>query len=72
MTGEISYNGQGLDQFEVLRTAAYIDQHDSHTALLTTEETLDFAARCQGIGNTEGDKFPTDYVMMSLFAENMY
>ncbi|WCJ29208.1 ABC transporter G family member 31 [Euphorbia peplus] len=47
-TGNITYNGQSLNEFYVRRTAAYISQIDNHIAELTVRETLDFAARCQG------------------------
>ncbi|KFK23406.1 hypothetical protein AALP_AAs61696U000200 [Arabis alpina] len=47
-TGNITYNGENLDEFHVTRTSAYISQTDNHIAELTVRETLDFAARCQG------------------------
>lgn len=47
-TGNITYNGENLDEFYVKRTSAYISQTDNHIAELTVRETLDFAARCQG------------------------
>ncbi|XP_010473961.1 PREDICTED: ABC transporter G family member 31-like [Camelina sativa] len=47
-TGNITYNGENLDEFHVKRTSAYISQTDNHIAELTVRETLDFAARCQG------------------------
>ena len=47
-TGNITYNGQKLDEFYVQRTSAYISQTDNHIAELTVRETLDFAANWQG------------------------
>lgn len=47
-SGNITYNGHGLDEFCVERTAAYISQNDNHIAEMTVRETFDFAARCQG------------------------
>lgn len=47
-SGNITYNGCKLDEFQVQRTSAYISQTDNHIAELTVRETLDFAARCQG------------------------
>ncbi|KAK4782487.1 hypothetical protein SAY86_016589 [Trapa natans] len=52
--GEISYNGYKLDEFIPQKTAAYISQNDLHIAEMTVRETLDFSARCQGIGSREG------------------
>lgn len=37
-----------------MHTSAYVDQNDLHQAELTVRETLDFAARCQGIGHKGG------------------
>ncbi|KAF2312567.1 hypothetical protein GH714_035098 [Hevea brasiliensis] len=47
-TGDITYNGEKLEDFYVRRTSAYISQIDKHIAELTVRETLDFAASCQG------------------------
>ena len=55
MTGEITYNGKGFDQFRAVHTASYVDQNDLHQPLLTVKETLDFAARVQGIGHKAGE-----------------
>ena len=54
VTGAITYNGKGFDQFKAAHTAAYVDQNDLHQPELTVRETFDFAARCQGIGNKAG------------------
>ncbi|KAI3671594.1 hypothetical protein L1987_87333 [Smallanthus sonchifolius] len=49
--GEITYNGHKLNEFEPRRTAAYISQMDIHAGEMTVKETLDFSARCQGVGS---------------------
>lgn len=49
--GYITYNGHALSEFIPQRTAAYVSQHDDHIGELTVRETLDFAARCQGVGS---------------------
>ena len=51
VTGEVTYNGRPLREFQVHRTAASAGQRDAHIPLLTVRETLDFAARCQGAGS---------------------
>ncbi|XP_056162933.1 pleiotropic drug resistance protein 3-like [Syzygium oleosum] len=48
--GEISYNGHKLNEFVPQKTSAYISQYDLHISEMTVRETLDFSARCQGIG----------------------
>ncbi|XP_023741118.1 ABC transporter G family member 35 [Lactuca sativa] len=49
--GEITYNGYKLNEFEPRRTSAYISQTDVHVGEMTVKETLDFSARCQGVGS---------------------
>ncbi|CAL5053309.1 unnamed protein product [Urochloa decumbens] len=49
-SGEVTYNGFALDQFVPQKTAAYISQTDVHVGEMTVKETLDFSARCQGVG----------------------
>ncbi|KAD4889306.1 hypothetical protein E3N88_21379 [Mikania micrantha] len=49
--GEITYNGHKLNEFEPRRTSAYISQNDIHAGEMTVKETLDFSARCQGVGS---------------------
>ncbi|XP_024525458.1 ABC transporter G family member 31 [Selaginella moellendorffii] len=51
-SGSITYNGHSFQDFEARRTASYISQDDNHIGELTVRETLDFAARCQGVGFT--------------------
>ncbi|ONK66656.1 uncharacterized protein A4U43_C06F10620 [Asparagus officinalis] len=50
VSGKVTYNGHGSDEFVLQRTAAYIGQHDLHIGELTVRETLAFSARCQGVG----------------------
>ncbi|KAH7513560.1 hypothetical protein FEM48_Zijuj12G0213100 [Ziziphus jujuba var. spinosa] len=56
-SGEISYNGYKLDEFVPQKTSAYISQYDMHIAEMTVRETIDFSARCQGVGSRTGDFF---------------
>ncbi|KAG5588582.1 hypothetical protein H5410_049016 [Solanum commersonii] len=51
VTGKVSYNGHELHEFVPQRTAAYISQHDLHIGEMTVRETLEFSARCQGVGS---------------------
>ncbi|KAL5769502.1 hypothetical protein ACOSP7_013656 [Xanthoceras sorbifolium] len=51
VTGEVSYNGYRLEEFVPQKTSAYISQNDLHIADMTVRETLDFSARCQGVGS---------------------
>ncbi|TVU10999.1 hypothetical protein EJB05_44557, partial [Eragrostis curvula] len=51
VSGRVTYNGHGMEEFEPQKTAAYISQHDSHIAQMTVRETLAFSARCQGVGS---------------------
>ncbi|KAL4033708.1 hypothetical protein IC575_006813 [Cucumis melo] len=48
--GEITYNGNKLNEFVPQKTSAYISQNDVHIGEMTVKETLDFSARCQGVG----------------------
>jgi len=50
VTGNLTYNGHTFDEFVPQRTSSYISQTDNHIGELTVRETLDFAARCQGVG----------------------
>jgi hypothetical protein len=43
-----------MDEFVPERTAAYISQHDLHIGEMTVRETLEFSARCQGVGTRFG------------------
>jgi ABC-type multidrug transport system ATPase subunit len=48
VSGNVLYNGKAFNEFVVERTAAYVDQHDQHLAVLTVQETLEFAHACSG------------------------
>ncbi|KAG0620558.1 hypothetical protein M758_4G225500 [Ceratodon purpureus] len=48
--GNVTYNGHRLGEFVPQKTSVYISQQDLHVAEMTVHETLDFSARCQGIG----------------------
>uniref|UniRef100_A0A453F0X3 ABC transporter domain-containing protein n=1 Tax=Aegilops tauschii subsp. strangulata TaxID=200361 RepID=A0A453F0X3_AEGTS len=50
VSGNVTYNGHGMEEFVPERTAAYISQHDLHIGEMTVRETLAFSARCQGVG----------------------
>lgn len=50
----MSYNGHELHEFLPERTAVYVEQEDQHMPELTVRETLDFSARCQGVGSNAG------------------
>lgn len=52
--GEITYNGHKLNEFVPQKTSAYISQNDVHVGEMTVKETLDFSARCQGVGSRYG------------------
>nr|CAB3474119.1 unnamed protein product [Digitaria exilis] len=50
VSGEVTYNGYGLDEFVPQKTAAYISQNDVHDGEMTVKEVINFSARCQGVG----------------------
>ncbi|KAJ8755161.1 hypothetical protein K2173_018959 [Erythroxylum novogranatense] len=50
VSGRVTYNGHGMNEFVPKRTAAYISQYDTHIGEMTVRETMAFAARCQGVG----------------------
>ena len=54
VTGDVTFNGKGFDQFRAVHTAAYVDQNDLHQPELTVRETFNFAARVQGVGQKAG------------------
>ncbi|PHU19129.1 Pleiotropic drug resistance protein 1 [Capsicum chinense] len=51
VSGKVTYNGYEVHEFVPHRTAAYISQHDLHIGEMTVRETLEFSARCQGVGS---------------------
>ncbi|KAH7835973.1 hypothetical protein Vadar_031613 [Vaccinium darrowii] len=50
VAGEIFHNGHKLEEIIPQKTSAYISQNDLHIPEMTVRETLDFSARCQGVG----------------------
>ncbi|XP_062008275.1 pleiotropic drug resistance protein 1-like [Rosa rugosa] len=50
LSGAVTYNGHGMNEFVPQKTAAYISQYDMHIGEMTVRETLAFSARCQGVG----------------------
>ncbi|KAM1812529.1 hypothetical protein ACFX11_026464 [Malus domestica] len=50
LSGRVTYNGHGMEEFVPQRAAAYVSQHDLHLPELTVRETLAFSARCHGVG----------------------
>lgn len=53
-SGRVTYNGHEMNEFVPERTAAYISQYDLHIGEITVRETLEFSARCQGVGTRYG------------------
>ncbi|KAG5540562.1 hypothetical protein RHGRI_020694 [Rhododendron griersonianum] len=51
VSGNVTYNGCGMNEFVPQRTSAYTSQHDLHIGELTVRDTLAFSARCQGVGS---------------------
>ncbi|KAL2517559.1 ABC transporter G family member 40 [Abeliophyllum distichum] len=51
VSGRVTYNGHGMEEFVPEKTAAYISQHDLHIGEMTVRETLAFSARVQGVGS---------------------
>ncbi|XP_034922164.1 pleiotropic drug resistance protein 1-like [Populus alba] len=51
VSGHVTYNGHEMNEFVPQRTAAYVSQHDLHIGEMTVRETLEFSARCQGVGH---------------------
>ncbi|KAL8533265.1 hypothetical protein ACS0TY_009596 [Phlomoides rotata] len=49
-SGKITYCGHELREFIPQRTCAYISQNDLHHGEMTVRETMDFSARCFGVG----------------------
>lgn len=55
-----------MKEFVPQRTSAYISQHDLHNGDMTVRETLDFSARCQGVGYRYGIFLPKTFPLKSL------
>jgi ABC-type sugar transport system ATPase subunit len=64
--GKVTYNGHNLDEFVPQRTAAYVSQQDLHVPDMTVRETLDFSARCQGVGTRYGESIKTLWLKFRL------
>ena len=50
--GQVLYNHDNINTLCVERSAAYVDQMDSHLGALTVRETLNFSARCRWVTKT--------------------
>ena len=46
-----------MEEFVPQKTSAYISQYDLHIPEMTVRETIDFSARCQGVGSRAGSLF---------------
>ncbi|KAL4448626.1 hypothetical protein ABPG75_005845 [Micractinium tetrahymenae] len=55
VAGDILYNGQRGHEFDLQRTASYVEQYDCHLPLLTVRETLAFARACLWESGTKND-----------------
>lgn len=73
VAGEVTYNGHTMKEFVPERTSVYISQHDLHNGDMTVRETLDFSARCQGVGHRYGKikqeshvAFPCKHILYHL------
>ncbi|KAL4180879.1 hypothetical protein AMTRI_Chr12g234550 [Amborella trichopoda] len=51
VSGKVTYNGHSMREYLPQRTSVYISQKDLHIGEMTVRETMDFSARCQGVGN---------------------
>ncbi|GLJ08416.1 hypothetical protein SUGI_0088300 [Cryptomeria japonica] len=51
VSGSVTYNGHSLEEFVPQKTSAYISQNDLHVGVMTVRETLNFSAKCQGVGS---------------------
>lgn len=69
VTGKVTYNGHGMNEFVPQRTAAYVSQHDLHIAEMTVRKTLAFSARVQGVGTRYGIKFYNFQTTRSSFCQ---
>ena len=57
LTGERRHQLQWvkLNEFVPQKSSAYISQNDVHVGEMTVRETLDFSARCLGVGSRYGN-----------------
>ncbi|KAL4180885.1 hypothetical protein AMTRI_Chr12g234600 [Amborella trichopoda] len=51
VSSKVTYNGHSMREFVPQRTSVYISQNDLHIGEMTVRKTMDFSARCQGVGN---------------------
>ncbi|XP_073525676.1 uncharacterized protein [Phyllobates terribilis] len=51
VSGDISYNGYKLNELVPQKNSVYVSQYDLHIPEITVRETLEFSARCQGVGS---------------------
>lgn len=65
--GEVTYNGHRLNEFVPQKTSAYISQNDVHIGEMTVKETLDFSARCQGVGTRYGNQ--SDHQLIPIISQ---
>jgi ABC-type multidrug transport system ATPase subunit len=72
VAGEISYNGYKLDEFIPQKTSAYISQYDLNIPEMTVRETIDFAARCQGVGSRAGKAPCVLHVVINMLFVRSY
>lgn len=66
VSGSVTYNGHGMNEFVPQRSAAYISQHDVHIGEMTVGETLAFSARCQGVGARYGSFMERNFCLVSI------
>lgn len=62
ISGSVTYNGAAASDFNVVRTARYVNQTDLHNPALTVRETLMFSAMCQGPGY-QRSAFPAAFAL---------
>ena len=51
---KVTYNGTNSMNLCPKRPLHVLSQNDAHVAEMTIKETLDFSARCQGVGSRYG------------------
>lgn len=56
-----------MNEFVPQRTAAYISQYDLHIGEMTVRETLEFSARCQGVGSRYGWNLLPFFLILIMF-----
>lgn len=71
MGGEVRYNGQLPSEFDLQRTAAYVDQYDVHLPLLTVRETLAFARDALWAAGAKNDLAPEFHQVLDAEASEV-